>query len=227
MHPEQTALPLYGCAPQASLPDGLCEVADRASSPWSPQIARFMGKVEASSGCWLWTGYVQADGYARTVLGGVRMGVHEASYLLFVGEYGDDLELDHVRARGCTNRHCVNPGHLEPVTREEQMRRMRHPWPSAPASSKPRCANGHAYTADNTYVRTDAAKYCRTCARVGNAVRRANRRAAANTDVRPTLDALAAAVCSEIVSRGCRGRALPIDPPFHARVAQLLGMVGR
>lgn len=41
-------------------------------------------------------------------------------------------------------------------------------------------------------------------------------------DVRPSLDAVAAAVCASIVSRGRRGRALPIDPPSKRRVDQLL-----
>ena len=193
---------LHDCPPAGSPPDGLCQVADRAVSQWSPRIARFMRRVEVSAdGCWRWTGPLDPRfGYARTSIACVRMGVHEAAFVLFVGPVPEGLELDHL----CRVRHCCNPLHLEAVTREENMRRMRHPWPSEPRSALTHCRNGHEYTDDNTYVRADAMKYCRTCARIGNAVRRDNVRAA-NSVADPlitmrldTVDALAEATAAHI-----------------------------
>jgi hypothetical protein len=185
---------LYVCSADKHPRDVLCIAG---ASPWSPRIASFMRRVSViGDGCWLWRGPVDPRfGYARTTLHGLRMGVHEAAHRMFIGDIDEGLELDHL----CRVRHCCNPQHLEAVTREENMRRMRHPWPTEPTSFKTRCVNGHEYTDDNTYVRRDGDKYCRTCARIGNAVRRENRRAAKSV-VDPlatmrldTVDALAEA----------------------------------
>jgi hypothetical protein len=48
---------------------------------------------------------------------------HRVAYEQFVGTVPDGLELDHL----CENKACVNPGHLEPVTRSENVRRG---WPT-------------------------------------------------------------------------------------------------
>lgn len=226
-NPNPSAPTLHACPPLGSLPDGLCKVADRALSRWSPRIARFMRRIEVSaSGCWLWTGALDPRfGYARTSIGCERMGVHEAAFVLFVGKVPVGLELDHL----CSVRHCCNPLHLEAVTREENMRRMRHPWPTEPASSLTHCRNGHEYTDDNTYVRADAMKYCRTCARVGNEVRRSNRRAAAANTAPETIDALAEATAAHLrlVGKWQPGTIAQLlaDLPGAARTEQLLGGV--
>jgi hypothetical protein len=59
--------------------------------------------------CWIWLGGINTSGY----------GQHVTVYERYVGPVPEGLELDHL----CKNRLCVNPDHLEPVTRSENLRR--------------------------------------------------------------------------------------------------------
>lgn len=84
---------------------------------------RFMRYVAVSDdGCWLWSGQLTngaRGGYGRFVFKHRRTVAHRVSYELFVGAVPEGLELDHL----CRVRRCVNPAHLEPVTRAENSRR--------------------------------------------------------------------------------------------------------
>lgn len=76
--------------------------------------------------CWLWTGALK-KGYghfcsqARRDRPRTWIGAHRWAYEAMVGPIPADLELDHL----CRNPPCVNPGHLEPVTSAENLRRAR------------------------------------------------------------------------------------------------------
>ena len=82
---------------------------------------RFWGKVDFLSNgpCWEWTGAVGPHGYGtfHNVEGWHR--VHRLSYRLVTGPVPADLTIDHL----CVNRTCVNPAHMEVVTRGENVRR--------------------------------------------------------------------------------------------------------
>jgi hypothetical protein len=87
--------------------------------------------------CWLWTGYLDKNGYGRFFWGGTHHRAHRIAYRLLAGDdLSDDLELDHVVDWGCEQRDCVNPLHLEPVTHVENDRRKR----------RDRCDKGHLIT---------------------------------------------------------------------------------
>lgn len=86
---------------------------------------RFWVKVNKTDTCWLWTGYIKSNGYATFYPGGGRHvdNVHRFALEVTHGPIADGLEVDHL----CRVRHCVNPSHLEVVTRRENLdRRNRH-----------------------------------------------------------------------------------------------------
>jgi hypothetical protein len=83
-------------------------------------LERFKKKyIVDDSGCWLWQGSMQPNGYGKFSLNSQTYYAHRASYILHVGEIPDGLVLDHL----CRTTQCVNPDHLEPVT--PQTNRMR------------------------------------------------------------------------------------------------------
>lgn len=114
--------------------------------PWREQI-RIDGE------CWLWTGETW-KGYGK--FGGGQ--AHRVIYQRVVGPVPDGLELDHT----CRVPTCVNPAHLEPVTRAENMRRR--------SEAQTHCKRGHEFTPENTYRPKGGSRHCRACNR--EAVRR-------------------------------------------------------
>jgi hypothetical protein len=71
------------------------------------------------TGCWLWLGAVDANGYARLTLRvpgrkqPVRVGVHRLAYEVFGDTtIGEGLTIDHT----CYEITCINPAHLREVT---------------------------------------------------------------------------------------------------------------
>lgn len=136
-------------------------------------------------GCWLWTGAKTNGGYGHFWRGDRQVVAHRWSYEHLVGPVPDGLDLDHL----CRNRSCVNPDHLEPVTRSENLLRGEtgkhgnEGLNSAPAinRNKTHCKHGHAFTPENTYISTNKRKgtkhrACRACHR-----ERSRRRYAAAT----------------------------------------------
>lgn len=110
-----------------------------------PVIERWEALVEKTDDCWNWLGAKQVGGYGRFKAEGGRTGpvvlVHRWTYEHFVGPIPDGLTIDHL----CRNTSCVNPEHMEPVTREVNA------WRANPNKDKTHCQYGHELTPDNVY----------------------------------------------------------------------------
>lgn len=80
---------------------------------------RFWRKVQLSQGCWRWLGAVAGD-YGRFMVADRRLvQAHRYAYQTLVGPIPNGLTIDHL----CSNKLCVNPSHMEPVTAIENHRR--------------------------------------------------------------------------------------------------------
>ena len=125
-------------------------------------LQRFFAKVKiAPGGCWEWQDSLR-DGYGRFNIGCRRVSAHRFAYETFVGPIPDGLEPDHL----CRNRSCVNPFHLEPVTRSVNMKRGDAGLATALRErAKTHCPGGHPYDAVNTYVDRKGWRKCRPCRR--------------------------------------------------------------
>jgi hypothetical protein len=134
--------------------------------PW----VRFWRKVEViPNGCWLWTAGKFPNGYGCFSLGVIprrNVGAHRFAYEHFVGPIPEDKELDHL----CRVRHCVNPQHLEPVTRSENL--LRSPL-IGQANRKTHCKRGHPLEGANLYIKGDF-RSCRACKQVHKQTLRKN-----------------------------------------------------
>lgn len=123
-----------------------------------PALDRFwLAANPVEEGCWVWSGWFDAYGYGGLAVFGRSTKAHRFAYELLVGPIPDGLSLDHL----CRNRGCVNPAHLEPVTRGENVRRGNNP--SMVAHRTDTCLRGHSLL-DAYVVTKSGGRRCRTCA---------------------------------------------------------------
>lgn len=83
-------------------------------------VVRFWQKVDQTPTCWIWTDYLNADGYGRLLVGERKVMAHRYSWELAGNAVPDGMMLDHT----CHNRGCVNPMHLRVVTQYENMQNL-------------------------------------------------------------------------------------------------------
>lgn len=124
--------------------------------------------------CWMWTGATLNSGYGslHTYYDNTA---HRVAYKLIKGEIPNRFDLDHTchdpktcpGGKACPHRRCVNPAHLEPVSRHENI--MRGAGPQATRTLRAavtHCPEGHPYDEKNTYHHPQGSRNCRECSRI-------------------------------------------------------------
>lgn len=88
-------------------------------NPRGTPAERFWRYVEKKGvdECWLWTGYVDKDGYGWLRVGHQLLRSHRFSYAMVHDDLKDDVMVLHT----CHNQACVNPQHLYLGTHEQNM----------------------------------------------------------------------------------------------------------
>ena len=100
-------------------------------------------------------------------------------YEKLIAPIPDGYVTDHLCARGNrAKRRCVNPNHLQAITRSENSSLRVHPEPTpamqeaaqklaeygkAHNLAKTHCPKGHEYTGENLYIAPRGDRVCRTC----------------------------------------------------------------
>lgn len=73
--------------------------------------------IDDSTGCWLWTGSVMPIGYGQLSVFGRNISAHRFSFELYKSSVPPGMDIDHL----CRARKCVNPAHLEIVSRSTNL----------------------------------------------------------------------------------------------------------
>jgi hypothetical protein len=75
--------------------------------------------IDEEAGCWSWKGNIDTSGYGRIRFRGQGIFAHRLFWVASRGPIPPGLVIDHL----CRNKACVNPTHLECVSRGENSRR--------------------------------------------------------------------------------------------------------
>lgn len=130
----------------------------RGKQPFFYTAAYLMARCEVNDDdCWIWQGAKDSTGYGyvgRNQTG--SRSVHRVMYIIKYGMVPKELDLDHK----CRSKHCINPDHLEPVTRSENLRRGYKARGELKA-----CHRGHPYV-EGSYYDYGRGKMCKECLRV-------------------------------------------------------------
>ena len=96
--------------------------APRGTDPAAPEhlIRRLANGLDDApeGGCWNWRRTTNSDGYPMLKVAGKMVYAHRLAYELAVGQVPDELHVLH----SCDNPRCINPAHLSPGTRSQNMK---------------------------------------------------------------------------------------------------------
>lgn len=150
--------------------------------------------LKQPNGCWYWSNVPTQYGYGKVRHEGKQTSAHRVAYMLAVGPIPAGHDVDHKchnedescpGGSTCPHRRCINPDHLQPATRAQNLNAGRGPsavrrhWtayragphylkgrkqPNSPNARKQECARGHPFDTVNTYI-IPQGRRCRTCRR--------------------------------------------------------------
>lgn len=112
--------------------------------------------LDSGSGCLRWQGTHDRSGYGTL---GRRGRVHRIAWEREHGPIPEGMVIDHVAARGCVWKDCVNVQHLEPVSIGENSRRGTRLQAQL---ARTHCPANHPYTPENTYWQ-GTKRSCKKC----------------------------------------------------------------
>lgn len=114
--------------------------------------------------CVNWEGHIRSSGYpgntSCAALGIRSESAHRIAYRMYKGPIPQNMEVDHL----CCNPLCINPLHLDIKTRKDNVCRS---WGTF-AGRKIRqtyCVHGHEFSQENTYIKKNGTRICRSCNR--------------------------------------------------------------
>lgn len=105
------------------------------------RLRKFMEKVSMNeeTGCMEWVGAMLPNGYGQVGFRGKLWVAHRAFWVFMGKPDPGGFDLDHL----CRNRKCINPDHLELVSRGDNLRR---------GFIARGCKNGHPYSPEDFSV---------------------------------------------------------------------------
>ena len=114
---------------------------------------------EPNTGCWLWGGCLNGNGYGTVTVAGETHGVHR---LVKSTEtpIASTMQVDHL----CRVRSCCNPAHLRVVTPRTNVLAATGSVAQV-NGAKTHCPADHPLSGPNLYVTRAGRRHCRECKR--------------------------------------------------------------
>lgn len=124
-----------------------------------PDFSDTLVRVTPEAGeCWVWTAATQSKWYGRFKIAGKLEMSTRVSLRLAGVAVQDGLDVDHL----CRRPICVNPAHLEAVTRRENTLRGAIMEVNR-GRRRGMCSKGHPLAGGNLILNGEYAPKCRTC----------------------------------------------------------------
>jgi hypothetical protein len=112
--------------------------------PTRKHLERFWAVTKFGRSCWVFQ-TLHPLGYGVISMRGKIYYAHRLSHMWFRGPIPKKFEVHH----SCENKACVNPDHLEALSRTDHVQTFLH---KNPQTIKTHCPKGHPYSGDNLKV---------------------------------------------------------------------------